>query len=71
LFVFVIEAAYASPDDVETIRGTSNSSLSREHQQQALSIASRVSNLKSVLDSQDQDCNNDGIFENNSVLKLV
>jgi hypothetical protein len=23
------------------------------------------------LDSQDQDCNNDGIFENNSVLKLV
>ena len=70
VFVFVIEAAYATSDDVELIRETSNSTLSREHQQQPFSIASRIPSLTSLFDSQDLDCNDDGMFENNSVLKL-
>jgi len=65
--VFAIEVAYTSLDDIETIGGTCISSVSREHQQQPLSFASRISNLTSVLDSRDLDCKDEGIFENNSV----
>jgi len=61
LLCFVTEVAYASPDSVETIKGTSISSVSREHQQQPLSITSRISNLTSVLDSQDLGCKDEGI----------
>ncbi|XP_065582852.1 zinc finger protein 189-like [Artemia franciscana] len=59
------EVAYASPDSVETIKGTSISSLSREHLQQPLSIPYRVSSLTSVLDSQDLSCNDEGIIHSN------
>ena len=72
LFIcFVTEAAYVSPESVEKIKGTSFSSLSHEHQQQPLSLSSRISNLTSVLDSRDLDCKDEGIFENYSVLKLA
>ncbi|XP_065582308.1 uncharacterized protein LOC136041546 isoform X2 [Artemia franciscana] len=47
------EAEYTSPSDVDMIRETSNSILSPEHQQLPLNVASRISNLTSVLDSQD------------------
>ncbi|KAK2721058.1 uncharacterized protein LOC136035202 isoform X2 [Artemia franciscana] len=55
------EVAYASLDDIETIRGTCIYSVSREHQQQPLSFASRISNLTAVLDSQDLDYNDEEI----------
>jgi hypothetical protein len=71
LFIVVVEAEYASPSDVKTIRETSNPTLSPEQQQLPLSVASRISNLTSMLDFQDLDGNDEGIFENNSVVILV
>ena len=71
LFIFVAEAEYTSPSDVDMIRETSNSILSPEHQQLPLNVASRISNLTSVLDSQDLEGKDEGIFENNSIVILV
>ncbi|KAK2713996.1 hypothetical protein QYM36_009774, partial [Artemia franciscana] len=47
------EAEYVLPSDIDMIRETSNSTLSPEYQQLPLNVASRISNLTSVLDSQD------------------
>jgi hypothetical protein len=70
-FHFVVEAGNTSSIEAETIRETSISTLSSEHQQLYVKAASRITNLTSESDSQNLDNNDEGIFETCSVVNLA